>query len=397
MAGVRALRSWAGQRVRSNLFLHKWRFAPTIIAYALWRRVAPVEPRRVAFLSDSRDGFSGNFALLRDELARQDPEAEVVAVFRRSLRVRRPWRDAWRLPRVIATSRVIVLDDYFPQIYPLRLRPETALVQVWHAVGAFKRMGHSRAGLPGGPPPGALTHRNYTAATVSSEAVRPYYAEAYGIDAARVFALGVPRTDAFFDAAAVARAGRAVRERWGIAAGRRIALFAPTFRGKGQRSAYYDYDWVDFGQLAARLGEDWAVLVKMHPFVRPLDQARTAARGVIDVTREREMTELMMAADVLVTDYSSAVFEYALLDRPIVYFCPDLADYTAARDFYRPFAEYVIGPLVTDARDLAGAIQTAQVDRGAARVFLETFASALDGHSTERIVRALLARPGGGA
>ncbi len=376
--------------LRRSALLQKWRFLPYIALYAMWR-LRPVAPGRIVFLSDARADFSGNFAFLRDEVRRQDPTAEIIGVFKPKLRSRRSLRDAWALPRLMATAQTIVLDDFYPLVYPLRIRPETRLVQVWHAAGAFKRVGWSRVGLVGGPAPGSLTHRNYTDATVSSESIRADYAEAYGIDIARVHALGVPRTDAFFDHDRIGAAAASVRERYDIPAGRKIALFAPTFRGDGQLTATFDVDSVPWEQLAADLGDEWAVLVKMHPFVKPLDVQRPDVVGVVDVTRDREMTELMMAADVLVTDYSSAIFEYALLQRPIVFFCPDLAEYTARRDFYRPFETYVTGPLVTDGSELGRAIRTAQASSAAG--FLAEHMSACDGRSSERIVRELLLNP----
>ncbi|MFT4221267.1 MAG: CDP-glycerol glycerophosphotransferase family protein [Microbacterium sp.] len=382
---MRRLRSF----LRQSAFLQKWRFAGYILLYALARRVAPVRAGRTVFLSDSREDFSGNFAFLRDELRRQDATAEAIGVFKPRLRARRSLRDLVRLPWLLASAQTIVVDDFYPLVYPLHIRAETRLVQVWHAAGAFKRVGWSRVGRPGGPVPGSPLHRNYTDATVSADGVRADYAEAFGIDIARVHALGVPRTDAFFDTAAVAAASAAVRARHGIPADRRIALYAPTFRGEGQLDARFDHDSVDWAAVAARLGDDWTLLVKMHPFVAPLDVAGRGLRTVIDVTRDREITELLMAADVLVTDYSSAIFEFALLRRPIVFFCPDLEEYTADRDFYHPFSDYVIGPLVRDDAELADAIRTAGVDpRHAA--FLERFMSACDGGSSERIVREVL-------
>jgi CDP-glycerol glycerophosphotransferase (TagB/SpsB family) len=382
---VRTLRSL----LRGSAFLQKWRFAPYILAYALAARFAAVRPGRVLFLSDSRAGFTGNFEFLEAEVRRQQPDAEIIGVFKKRLRARRPVRDLVRLPWLIATAQTVVLDDFYPLIYPLELRPETRLLQVWHAAGAFKRVGWSRMGLPGGPLPGSLAHRNYTDATVSSELVRRDYAEAFRIDVDKVHALGVPRTDVFFDEERVRRTAADLRKRYAIKKGQKIALFAPTFRGNGQLTATYDVDAVPWEQLAADLGDDWVVMVKMHPFVAPLEVQRPHVTGVLDVSAERELNDLLMAADVLITDYSSAIFEYSLLQRPIVFFCPDLDEYAATRDFYYPFSDYVMGPVVRDGAGLAEAIASAAVGPDAA-LFRDRFMSACDGRSSERIAREVI-------
>jgi len=378
--------------LRGSRILQMWRFGPYSLAYALFTRTARVRPNRIVFLSDSRSGYSGNIAFLREEILRQNPDADVIGIFKPSMRARRPLADVVRLPWVTATAQTIVLDDFYPLIYPFRIRTETRLLQVWHAAGAFKRVGYSRQGLPGGPMPGSIIHRNYTDATVSSESIRRDYAEAFGIDIGRVKALGVPRTDVFFDSEFVAEANRLVRRRYGIPDGKRIVLYAPTFRGNGQLTATFDYDSVHWDKLVDELGDDWVVMAKMHPFVKPLSVARPQVTGVIDVTTDREITQLLMAADVLITDYSSTIFEYGLLRRPVVFFCPDLAQYTADRDFYYPFSEYVTGPLVTDASRLAEAVRTARHSSAQDR-FLERFMGACDGHSSERITRELILNP----
>ncbi len=382
---MRTLRSL----LRGSAFLQKWRFAPYILAHAVARRTTRVRPGRILFLSDSRAGFTGNFAFLQAEIRRQKPDAEIIGVFKKRLRARRSLRDLVRLPVLIATSQTIVVDDFYPLIYPLGIRPETRLLQVWHAAGAFKRVGWSRVGLPGGPMPGSLAHRNYTDATVSSEQIRRDYAEAFRIDVEKVHALGVPRTDVFFDDERVSRTSADLRTRYGIRAHQKIALFAPTFRGNGQLTATYDVDSVPWERLAADLGDDWVVMVKMHPFVAPLEVQRPHVTGVVDVSGERELNDLLMAADVLITDYSSAIFEFSLLRRPIVFFCPDLEEYTAARDFYYPFDDYVTGPLVADGDELAAAIRSAAVGPDA-DAFRERFMSACDGRSSERITREVI-------
>ncbi|MDR2997405.1 MAG: CDP-glycerol glycerophosphotransferase family protein [Microbacterium sp.] len=375
------MRQW----LRRSRLLRAVRFLPYSIPYGFWRLLVPVKADRVLFLSDSHRDFTGNMAPLRDALLKVDSSLETIGIFKPSLASRRSLRDVLRLPYLIATSRVIVLDDFYPLIYRFRIRPGARLVQLWHAAGAFKRDGHSRAGLPGGPTPGSEIHRNYTDAVVSSQDIRPDYAEAFGIDLDRVHAWGMPRTDVFFDADAVATTRARVRRELGVREGERFVVYAPTFRGNGQRSAEAApaADWTG---IAETLGDGWRIGVRQHPFVA----AKGVPEGTIDASVVPDMNELLMATDVLITDYSSAIFEFSLLERPILFFVPDLADYTAARSFYRPFDHYSVGPVVASDADLAAAIRNAAVDAARLAAFREEFCSALDGHSSERIARELL-------
>jgi CDP-glycerol glycerophosphotransferase (TagB/SpsB family) len=375
--------------LRGSLLVRAVRSLPYRLLYALAVVVTPVRRSRILFLSDSHEGFTDNFRHLRAAIRAEDPDADIRGVFKAGLRARRPLVDVLSLPFLIASSPVIVLDDFYPLIYPLRLRHGTRLVQVWHAAGAFKRVGHSRAGLPGGPVPGSDIHRNYTDAYVSSETVRADYAEAFGIDHGRVHALGVPRTDTFFDPETVATVRSVTRARYGVEAHEKLVVFAPTFRGNGQLTAYAD-DTADWSAIAEALGHGWRLAIRLHPFTAR--SATSMPEGVIDASSDVEMNDLLAAADVLVTDYSSALFEYALLRRPVVLFTPDLDDYATTRAFYRPFDDYAIGPVVKDAADLASAIRSASVDDERFDTFINEFCSALDGRSSARIASDLLRR-----
>lgn len=377
------------ERLRRSRLLRSIRFLPYLIPYAIWATLLPVRANRFLFLTDSRVGYAGNMLHVRDALLAQDPTVEIIGVFKPRLAARRPLRDALRLPYLIATSGVILLDDFYPLIYRFRIRRGARLVQLWHAAGAFKRVGHSRAGMPGGPTPGSEIHRNYTDAVVSSAGIVPDYAEAFGIPESRVKPWGMPRTDVFFDEAHVAATRQRVRSRLGIRDDERFALYAPTFRGNGQRSAVEAPD-ADWAGIAASLGAGWRVGVRQHPFVR----SGALPAGVIDAATEPEMNDLLMAVDVLITDYSSSIFEFALLRRPVVFFVPDLADYEGARSFFRPFSSYAIGPVVDDAAGIAEAVRTASVDEAVFDAFLAEFAGALDGRSSARVAGELLSAVG---
>jgi CDP-glycerol glycerophosphotransferase (TagB/SpsB family) len=374
------------QLLRRSRILRKVRFLPYAALYAIACLAVRQKVDRYLFLADTHLGFTGNFGFLREELERQKPDAEVIGIFKENFSAPRSLRDIFRLPFLIASSRTIILDDFFPMIYSLRLRPGARLIQVWHAVGAFKRVGHSRAGLPGGLPSGSNVHLNYTAATVPAEGCRADYAEAFGIDPSKVLPLGVPRTDVFFDSKAVASKRVAIRQSFGVEDDIKLVLFAPTFRGTGPTTAY-GVDVDAWAKIAADLGAGYRVAVRQHPFVRRLTGELPGE--LIDASHG-DMNELLMATDVLVTDYSSSILEFALLRRPYVLYVPDLDTYEATRSFYRPFDFYAAGAIVTDHTDLVGAIREGRLDHDKLDMLVEEFCSSLDGKSSERIVQQLL-------
>lgn len=377
-------RNWSVKSILQTL-----RQTPYIIGYRLVSWTRPLVPGRVLFLSDSRDTLVGNQKALATALTARG--YEVRTVLKDGLRARRTLGQGAQLCALMATSPVIVVDDFFPTIYPIKIRKGTQLLQVWHASGAFKTMGFSRAGKPGGPIKGSKTHRNYTAAIVSSEQVRANYAEAFGIDAAKVHATGIPRTDIFFDNDLVRDTAARVRAELDIPKDKKLLLFAPTFRGVGQLKAHYDDSLVDWEDFITRHGDEFVIGYKPHPFVKTLpDIFRTHAQ-LRDLSAYDNTNELLMATDLLVTDYSSIIFDFALLRRPTVFFCPDLEEYVAARDFYYPYDRYTFGPLARDHASLMEAVTAADGGDMTLDDFVEFFVGACDGRSTARVIDQLIA------
>jgi CDP-glycerol glycerophosphotransferase (TagB/SpsB family) len=350
----------------------------------------PIRNERVLILSDSRQELSGNLEFIARELTEKYPQFTIETVLRKNLKAGRTFRETWRLPFLIATSRYVILDDYYPYIYRLNLRKGVHVIQAWHAAGAFKRVGFSRAGLPGGPTDESRSHRGYTEAIVSSESIRKDYAEAFRMTVDQVHAVGVPRSDVFFDQEYVQSARKRIRAEYGIPDEKRVVLYAPTFRGNGQKSASFDYDMIDWDKLGAAISKDSVFLVKMHPFVRKYPVELEENTAFINVSGNREINDLLFAADVLVTDYSSVIFEYALLNRPTIFHVPDLKLFQMSRDFYYPFEDYLFGPQTSTTDELIAAINSAEIDDVKLGRFKEYFMSACDGTSTARFVKELI-------
>ncbi|WP_412990453.1 CDP-glycerol glycerophosphotransferase family protein [Pediococcus siamensis] len=356
-----------------------------------WYSLLPVNPRKISFVSDSRTSISGNFEFIYKELLRRHTNFKISFYLKPSIKAKKSWHEVFTLAKAFATSRYILLDDFYPLIYPLTIRHNADLIQVWHAVGAFKTFGYSRVGMPGGPKLDSLNHRNYTKALVSSKHVADKYAEGFGIPEENIVTTGIPRTDVFFDQAYENEVRQRLQEELPFIKGKKVILFAPTFRGNGQQSAYYPYEDINFNKLYEALHEDYVFLLKIHPFVQNEPNIPYKyADFFYDVSDYREINDLLLIADELITDYSSVCFEYALLKRPMIFFAPDLADYMQKRSFYFDYLDFIPGPLAENTTELIAQIQHPQFDRHKLDTFVDYFFDQPDGHASKRFVDQLV-------
>jgi CDP-glycerol glycerophosphotransferase (TagB/SpsB family) len=366
------------------------------VMFLVFRALARRTGRRILFSSDSRAELAGNLKMVHDRMVERgvDRDHELLSLFKENVSTRRALRDRFRLSWLLARADVIVIDDYQSIIYRMH-DPSVRIVQLWHAVGAFKTVGYSRVGKPGGPSPYERAHKNYTFATVSSTADVPIYAEAFGIPESHVIPTGVPRVDRFFDPAHREAAREAAFGAFPAARGRFTILFAPTFRGNGALSATYDVGRIDFAALHRLCVEKDAVcIVRMHPFVRdPLRMPDHLTDRLLDGSAApMEVNDLLFAVDLLVTDYSSIVYEYSILGRPVLFYAYDLEEYVASRDFYEPYKSFVPGRIVRTFDELLDAIHRDDYEIEKVAPFVSRHFDHLGGGSTDRVIDLILSQ-----
>jgi CDP-glycerol glycerophosphotransferase (TagB/SpsB family) len=259
------------------------------------------------------------------------------------------------------------------------------VVQVWHAVGALKRFGADTA-QPPREPERTFLHRHYDWVVTSAEAARRPWSAALRTPIERVLPLGTPRTDFFFDEEAMDEARRRLLRAHPILAGRRVVVVAPTFRGRGRERRAASA--LDAPRLRAALPAEYLLALKAHPGLGAAGAPVAGYDLVVDPATD--LNELLVVADVLVTDYSSAIFEYALLRRPLVLLVPDLADYEANPGLYLDFRAEMIGAQVTDTDGVAAAILAGAVDPRAQEAFIARHLAACDGRASGRFVERFL-------
>ncbi|MGW4107402.1 CDP-glycerol glycerophosphotransferase family protein, partial [Streptomyces sp. NPDC004976] len=378
---VRAGRRQAGALIRD----HQYRTA--------LRR--PVDPHLAVFAAYWNRGVACNPAAIAAELAELAPHIHPVwVVSERNAALLPPGTDhvvpgTRRYWEVLATAKYLVNNVNFPNA--VVKRPDAVHVQTHHGT-PLKRMGLDQMAFPAaaqGLDFDALLERvdKWDYSLSSNSHTTRMWERAYP---ARFVPLehGYPRNDVYYRAGAADI--RAVRERLGIAPGRRAVLYAPTHRD-------YEAGWtprLDLAALAARLGEDTVLLVRGHYFyaagVSPLTGPRRSGR-VIDVSSYDPVEELCLAADVLVTDYSSIMFDYANLDRPIVIHADDWETYRTTRGVYFDLMADAPGPVARTQDELTGILTTdAWHDESAAKAraaFRRRFCEYDDGRAAERVVR----------
>jgi len=194
---------------------------------------------------------------------------------------------------------------------------------------------------------------------------------------------GYPRNDVYYTATAadVAR----VRAELGVPEGKTAVLYAPTHR-----------DWhtgfetgLDLEAFCEEAGEDVVVLLRAHYFY---DRGRSETSGrIIDVTSHRSSEDVCLAADALVTDYSSIMFDYANLDRPIVVYADDWDVYRETRGVYFDLMQSPPGPVAHTPEELARIFRdgsyAGEESRALRAAFRERFCEFDDGRAAERVVR----------
>ena len=355
------------------------------VCYGLFR-FHGVDPKLVVFADAHHDSRPASMELLYRKLKKDGSwkicelyldygRAGAAAVARHSI----------RFMKLYARAGFVVICDNFLPAASCRKREETRLIQLWHACGCYKKFGYDS---PDDIPEnyhGGNVYRNADLVTVSGEACVKPFASAMRLPEACVKPLGVSRTDLYRSETWRQRCRDRFFERYPEAAGRKVVLWAPTFRGN---AGMPENIALDLDRLQRELGEEYLVLARLHPHMlrRIQEEGGTRAGSLESYICPIPTEELYPVTDVLIADYSSLIYEYLLLGKSAVLYCPDLDEYRSGRGFYMDITQ-IPGEIVTepDEKILAGAVRRAKTDPDGYRDFLDRYMGACDGRATERI------------
>lgn len=362
------------------------------------------EPLRdaVVFLCFDGTEYSDSPRAIHEELVRRGTDLEQLWVVRDG-RVQVPdsatviRADSADYYEALARARYIVANDYWPEV--LDRRPDQVCVQTWHGL-SVKAHGAMLADRH----PARRTHRrarvqrpqNWELLLSPAPAVTPLLKQAFP-DAATILEVGLPRADLLHRPDADEVRG-AVRRRLGVEPAQRVAFYAPTYRDHltQGRSRYRLGQMLDMFELQSVLGPEWVVLFRRH---RDVVGRLTGPPGFVrDVSEYPSPADLLLASDVLVSDYSSYVADMASLGRPIVLFVPDLGSYRDdVRGLALPLDDAAPGPMLSATGEVAEALrdleQTQQSHAERLAAFAATYCPLDDGAAAARVVDRVFGGP----
>ena len=361
--------------------------------YQFWEHVLPKRGNRILLMSETKDYLWGNLKYIDEGLRRHglDQKYKIDYSFRKAVGSHKSVLSWMKLIYKIAQQDYIFVDDYVPIFGFLKLNDRTKLIQVWHAGEGFKAVGYCRFGKEGSPFPCGSCHKQYDYALTGSRKLVKVFAEVFGIEEEAFLPVGMPRLDGFLDEDKISAFRQEFYEQYSYLKNKKIILFAPTYRGTGQKEAYYDYTWLDLKEIYDFCGEDYVFMVKMHPFVHEAIQIPEAYRDrIVDFAKYPNINDLYYVTDLLITDYSSNYFEYSLMKKPVLFFTPDRELYELSRGVHRSVKESAPGKVCDTFKEMMDAMRNEDYEVEKIYQFVEDNFSQYDGKATDKAIQYVL-------
>ncbi len=295
--------------------------------------------------------------------------------------------------QALATSKYLVNNTNFPWYF--RKVPGQIYLQTWHGT-PLKRLGRD---IPNNYLTKSYLDTMDREATYWDYLISPspfcteVFPSSFGYQG-NIIETGYPRNDRLSKITGTQR--QQIRERIGISdPSTFVVMYAPTWRDYN-RSATGNWQSVNFMDENIELPEGFQMIYRGHTNTHAVHNAGVAGRA-IDVTLYPDVTELYIAADVLITDFSSVMFDYTVTGKPILFLAPDLERYRSERGFYFDFEALAPGPILnTDAEVLQALGRIDQISKlyePRYRAWQEKFNSLEDGNAAKRVVDIVWGKP----
>ncbi len=372
-----------------------------LFMYKVLTRLLPVNHKVVIFESNVGRNYTGNPRAIYEEMVRQGLDRRYrcyIILEDRSIKIpgsaKKIKRKGFRYFYYFAIAGVWVSDSRLP-MYMIK-RSETTYIQTWHGTPLKKLALDLDAIYMAGESDLLEYKKNFYENVQTWDYLisqnnysSGIFRKAFGFDK-EILEIGYPRNDMLFHNNNIEELKK-IKERLGLPLDKKVILYAPTWRDNEfhGKERYKFNPKLDFSLLMEELENDTVLIVKYHYLV--MDQIDwTPYEGFIySYDMSYDISLLYLVSDMLITDYSSVMFDYSILKRPMLFYCYDLDEYKdSLRGFYFDFIKEAPGPIVKSSSKLIRAIKEYDYNmyRDKYEAFTNKYNHADDGNASGKIV-----------
>jgi CDP-glycerol glycerophosphotransferase (TagB/SpsB family) len=361
----------------------------------------PINEKKILLIMTHDDSDEGNVGYTYTYFKKQDSDLIFKKVIRENYTFK-PNKNLLKnliyifliVPFHISTSKTIFMDNVFLPFSIVKVKKDTKLVQLWHGTGSIKKFGiDTEEGLV--KKLGISTNKNTTHFIVGSSWMKEIYKTAFQAEEKKIFNIGCPRTDFFFNKTFLQESRNNFYHDYPELSNKKIILYAPTFRDYDKNSNEIKIH-LDIENLLSNLSNDYVLVIRLHPHIarkvnlnKYIKDVRT--KRIFDFSPYDKLNTLLICCDILITDYSSIIYEYALMKKPMIFYPYDLDEFEkSGRGFYGNYKSIVPGPVVFKTEDIIDIINKKITNNYDIDEFLKNYLEECDGKSQNRLYNLLM-------
>ncbi len=336
---------------------------------------------KAVFLSRQSDVLSENFQLIAEELQQREPNIKCEFYCKRGLKSEMGLAYILLMLRqmlALAGAKICITESYCIPISILNHKKQLKIIQIWHSMVAIKKFGWQTLDMPEGSSSNVAhimqMHRGYDYIVTGSEYMRDFFAEAMNTPKEKILPLGMPIADRILNSTGAENVRAQFFKKYPQAEGKKIVLYLPTMRR--------DYA-VDCDKLVQNFDYDkFSFIIKLHP----LDNQTVINHSDVILNPDISTEDAILLADTVISDYSGAAAEAALLDKPVYFFTPDVEKYSGECGLNLNPLEVFANVSFADADELIAAIGNDHAKHSDILRVRELLCGGCDGNSTNHIV-----------
>ncbi|MBS4178109.1 CDP-glycerol glycerophosphotransferase family protein [Lederbergia citrea] len=348
--------------------------------------------------------FGDNSKYVYDEIKKQKRPVDIVVLYKgKSSFYFTPHNDVTLIPldtfnifdffrRIfhLATSKYILIDNYFGFLAAIKFKRGVECIQLWHASGAIKKFGAEDISVDKRSKRAQerffRVYKNFHKVIVGSDVMADIFMKAFNLSDKNILRTGIPRTDFFYNEEIQHNMIEKLIEGNPALKNKKKILYAPTYRD--QQLDHFEMK-LELDKMFDELGPDYIVLLRLHPAVKHVSNYSELYPGfVYDYSSSTyDINELLLISDYLITDYSSIPYEFSLLNKPMIFFAYDLDTYKKERGLWDDYEKMVPGPVVKKTTDIIHLMKENQFDLEQVRNYAGKWNKYSTGNSSEKLVK----------